>query len=223
MMGGAGGGNDGARPQLVWDAPIRLFHWLLVLAILALFVTANLGGNWMEWHKRSGYFVIGLLIFRLIWGVGGGYHARFINFVRGPRSVWAYVRGNIADTGGHNPLGALSVLAMLAVLTIQVGTGLFSNDDIVLEGPYARMVSKEVSDFLTRIHHINSKVMIGLIVLHLLAIGYYFFGKKSNLVKPMLTGRKMLATEMPHTSRPPWFAVMVILVAAGSVYLMVGR
>jgi len=217
------------RPRLVWDWPLRLFHWLLVLAIAILFVTGKLGGNWMEWHKRTGYVVLGLVFFRLIWGVAGGYYARFANFVRGPRAVLAFVRGRHGESqmrrghAGHNPLGALSVLAMLLAIALQAGTGLFANDDILLEGPYASLVSKELSDWLTGVHKINSNVILGLIALHLIAIAFYFFRRKTNLVMPMLTGRKLMAIDAPQASRPAWLAALAILVSAASVYLMVGR
>ena len=103
----------------VWDLPIRLFHWLLVLAVIGLFVTGKLGGNWMEWHKRLGYFVLGLVIFRILWGVFGSFHARFVNFVRSPMTVWNYMkalgRKESLHYLGHNPMGAFSVIAMLAI------------------------------------------------------------------------------------------------------------
>ena len=151
----------------VWDIPVRLFHWLLVSAILGLFITAKLGGNWMEWHQKLGFFVLGLILFRVVWGLVGNHHARFVNFVRGPATVIQYAKGLLKPSSspaiGHNPLGACSVLALLAVMAFQVATGLFSNDDILLEGPYASTVSKALSDQLTSLHKLNSDLILFLI------------------------------------------------------------
>jgi len=211
------------RPQLIWDWPIRVFHWSLVLAVTILFVTGKLGGNWMEWHKRTGYLVIGLIIFRVVWGFVGGHHARFANFVRGPKDIMDYVRDKVGAGAGHNPLGALSVIAMLAVLAFQAGSGLFANDDIMLEGPYASMVGKEMSDWLTKLHKLNSNIILGLVGLHIAAIAFYFFRKKTNLIMPMLTGKKMLPSSVPVNERPAWLAPAIIFLVAGAVYLLVYR
>ncbi len=216
---------DGRAPssQQVWDWPIRVFHWVLVLAVITLFVTGKLGGNWLEWHKRAGFLVIGLIVFRLLWGFVGGYHARFANFVRGPKAILDYIRGKSGESAGHNPLGALSVLAMLAVLAFQAGSGLFANDDIMLEGPYASLVGKEVSDALTRLHKLNSWLIVGLVSLHIAAIAFYFFRKKTNLIMPMLTGRKVMPAAPPATNPPAWLALPLIVLVAGIVYLLVKR
>ncbi len=178
----------------VWDLPIRFFHWSLMLSILCLFITAQLGGNWMEWHMRFGYVTLGLVTFRIVWGFIGSYHARFVNFVRGPGTVIGYLKGLINNDAphflGHNPMGALSVIALLGSVLFQAVTGLFANDDILLEGPYVSMVSKSTSDLLTKLHHLNSDLMMILIGVHLAAIAFYFFKKKENLVKAMVTGEK---------------------------------
>jgi cytochrome b len=218
--------NGDVRTQLVWDWPIRVFHWLLVLSVISLFVTGKLGGNWLEWHRRAGYLVLGLVMFRVIWGFVGEYHARFANFVRGPKKVVAYLRGSVqvgAEGAGHNPLGALSVLAMLAVIGFQAGTGLFANDDVMLEGPYAVMIGKDLSDWLTKLHKINSYVILGLVALHVLAIAYYFFRKHINLVSPMITGNKILSVAIPQRARPAWLAPCVIALVAAAVYVLVYR
>ncbi len=211
------------HPQLVWDWPVRVFHWSLVAAVTILFVTGKLGGNWMEWHKRTGYLVIGLITFRVIWGFVGSHHARFANFVRGPKGIMNYVRHKAGEGAGHNPLGALSVVAMLAALAFQAGSGLFANDDIMLEGPYAGMVGKEMSDWLTTLHKLNSKFILALVGMHIAAIAFYFFRRKTNLILPMLTGKKMLANSSPANERPVWLAPAVIFLAAGVVYLLVYR
>jgi cytochrome b len=178
----------------IWDLPTRLFHWVLVLFVSFSIVSAKIGGNWIDWHMRSGYCILALVLFRVMWGFAGSFHARFANFVRPPARVLSYVRelrgGTAATQAGHNPLGALSVLAILASLLLQASTGLFSNDSIASEGPLARLVSSSSSDLFTRVHKINQGVIFALIALHLAAIAYYYFAKRENLVLPMLTGDK---------------------------------
>lgn len=209
---------------LVWDLPLRLFHWLLVLLVVVSVTSATIGGNAMQIHMLSGYTILALLLFRILWGFFGSTHARFSSFVRSPAAAFAYLRGK-ADCGhlGHNPAGAWSVVFMLTVLLVQAGTGLFANDDIATEGPLAKLVSKALSDRITAIHHLNLKLLLALIGLHLAAIAYYFFGKRENLVKPMLTGFKDAAGRgdaAQHTASP-WLAAILLAACAGGVYLLI--
>lgn len=174
----------------VWDLPIRLFHWLLVLGIVLSFVTVKIGGNVMELHARVGYCVLTLIVFRICWGFIGSHHARFIHFVPSPKGLLNYLSGKTKAGLGHNPLGALSVLALLFSIGLQAVTGLFANDDIAFEGPLAKHVSNGTVELLTSIHHQNEKILIILIVVHLCAIFYYQKFKGENLIKPMLLGDK---------------------------------
>jgi cytochrome b len=174
----------------VWDLPIRLFHWLLVLCVVLSFITVKIGGNAMEFHALIGYCVLTLIIFRVCWGLVGSHHARFIHFVPSPKGLVNYILGKTKAGLGHNPLGALSVLALLVSLGLQATTGLFANDDIAFEGPFAKYVSNDMVQFLTSIHYFNEKVLIILIALHLCAILYYQKFKGENLIKPMLLGDK---------------------------------
>ena len=173
----------------LWDLPTRLFHWLLVILINAAVVTAKIGGNAMDWHGRIGLSILGLIAFRLVWGFIGSHHSRFVNFIPTPASVRGYLRGHWQGIG-HNPLGALSVVALLGLICVQVLTGLFSNDDISFNGPLFNLVSKELSDQLTGVHKLSINALVALSVLHLGAIAFYTFLKKDNLVKPMITGWK---------------------------------
>jgi cytochrome b len=214
----------------VWDLPVRLFHWLLAILILVSFVTGNIGGNWLEWHMYSGFTLLGLVLFRIVWGFVDSYHARFVNFVRGPAAVLSYLRAIIAGTArpsiGHNPMGALSVLALLLSVALQAVTGLFANDDIMLEGPLASAVSKRASDLLTYIHKVNSNLLLALIALHVLAIAYYFFAKKENLLKPMITGVKQVEAETPVVEPEPrtlWLATLIAATVAVAVYFIVKK
>jgi cytochrome b len=174
----------------VWDLPIRLFHWLLVAGIILSFVTVKIGGNAMSWHAFSGYCVLSLIIFRIIWGFVGSYHARFMHFLPSPKGLIYFLRGKTEAGLGHNPLGALSVLALLFSVGLQAVTGLFANDDIAFEGPFAKYVSNDVVQLLTSIHYFNENILIIVIALHLCAILYYQKFKGENLIKPMLVGDK---------------------------------
>ncbi|HEY5762782.1 MAG TPA: cytochrome b/b6 domain-containing protein, partial [Rhodocyclaceae bacterium] len=136
---------------LVWDWPLRVFHWTLATLVVVSIVSGQVGGNWIDWHSRSGIAIVGLLAFRLAWGVIGSTHARFLSFVCGPRTILAYLRGEWRGIG-HNPLGALSVLGLLSVLAAQAGTGLFGNDDIAFNGPLYALVDKSTSDLAISWH-----------------------------------------------------------------------
>lgn len=178
----------------LWDLPLRVFHWALACCVMASFVSAKIGGNAMVWHGRIGVTVVGLLAFRLAWGLIGSSYARFAQFVRGPNAIKAYLRGQWQGHG-HNPVGALSVLAMLATFTALVATGLFANDDIAFEGPFYVLVGKEFSDRVASIHRLIEPLTILLVLAHVAAIAYYVRFKKETLIMPMITGWKPGAGE----------------------------
>ena len=206
--------------RLVWDLPTRLFHWLLVLTIIGQYTTAKLGFTWMPWHMRLGFFMIGLLIFRVIWGLVGPRHARFVNFIKGPGPILRYLKGGITSVG-HNPLGAGMVVLMLLLLAVQVATGLFSTDDIAFVGPYFPSVSHDMAEKLTAIHHWNFNIILAAIALHLCAIVYYALVKKERLVPAMFHGHKP-AQHVPAqeaiAGSQLWKALLVIIVAGACVY-----
>lgn len=179
----------------VWDAPTRLFHWALVVCFVCLVVTAQVGGAAMDWHFRFGYCVLALLFFRLVWGLAGGYWSRFSSFLYSPGQIIRYMKGQgDADHAvGHNPMGAMSVFALLGFLALQVGSGLFSDDEIAAAGPLTRFVSSTWVANATFYHkEVGKVVLLALVALHLLAIGFYFFRKHENLVRAMITGDKTL-------------------------------
>ena len=211
------------RDILLWDLPVRLFHWLLVIAVVGAIVTVKLGGNWMVWHERFGLSVLGLVVFRVLWGFAGGFHARFIHFFPTPGRIRAYLQGQWQAVG-HNPLGALSVFAMLGVLGVQALTGLFANDDIAFEGPLRRAVSSDLSSLLTTWHHRIELVIFALVLLHVVAILFYVFVRRDNLVRPMLTGRKAVDTNQPvPESRSHWLAFLIcIALTAGVLWMAQG-
>lgn len=188
------------RAVRIWDLPTRLFHWLLAASVVGLIATGQLGGNAMVWHFRLGHTVLALLAFRLVWGLVGGRWSRFSSFLYSPRTTLAYLRGNdgAAAGPGHNPLGALSVFALLTLLALQVTSGLLSDDEIAFAGPLTALVSTSTVSQATRYHKdIGQLVLIALVALHLAAILFYLWRRKDNLVKPMLLGDKPLARPVP--------------------------
>lgn len=202
----------------IWDLPTRLFHWALTAAVVALVITANLGGNWMEWHLRLGHSVLALLVFRLIWGVVGGRWSQFRAFVYSPARFLAYLRGkpHPQDHVGHSPLGALSVFALLAILSAQVASGLLSDDEIAFAGPLTRFVSNAMVGQATGYHKdIGKYLVLGLVALHVLAIVFYVTVRKQALVKPMLLGDKTLP-ELTKPSRDDALSRIAALLILGA-------
>ncbi|MBU3610381.1 cytochrome b/b6 domain-containing protein [Polynucleobacter wuianus] len=174
----------------VWDLPIRLFHWLLVLCITGSLITINLGDSVIEYHAYFGYSILTLLIFRIIWGFVGSRHARFASFFPTRAGILEYLQGKSPRMLGHNPIGALSVFALLFVLSVQVFTGLFVDDEIAFQGPLAKYVPNAVVSFLSEIHEGNQVVIYTLIAIHIAAIWFYKRYKGENLIKPMISGDK---------------------------------
>lgn len=213
----------------VWDLPVRLFHWILVALIAVSIITQGIGGNAMDWHFRTGYAVLALIAFRLIWGLIGSRYARFSNFAHGPSAIVAYLRGTSAGAAdkyhGHNPIGSLSVFALLGILLLQAASGLFANDDIASEGPLVKFISKELSDRLTWFHtEISAWIVYFLIGLHVAAIAFYYIAKRQNLVAPMITGDKQVDVDAP-AANDAWgmrllAAGILALCAAGVYYLI---
>lgn len=198
----------------VWDLPTRLFHWALVVIIAGAFITQYLGGAAMDWHFRFGYAALALVLFRILWGLVGPRYARFASFLRSPAKIVSYLRGRSSEQGsGHNPLGGLSVLAMLAVILLQAGSGLFSNDDITTEGPLAHLIDKGLSDQLSWLHaQVTGPLIYGLIGLHLLAIVYHRVFKKRDLVTPMITGDQLTESDaLPASDGAPVRAMALLL------------
>ena len=174
----------------VWDLPIRLFHWLLVLCITGSFVTINLGDEFIQWHAYFGYSILTLLIFRIIWGFVGSKHARFLSFIPSKQAIVDYLQGGSPRVLGHNPIGALSVFALLFVLSVQVFTGLFVDDEVSFKGPLEKYVSGGVASFFSEIHEGNQVVILTLIAIHIAAIIFYKKFKGEDLIKPMISGDK---------------------------------
>ena len=199
----------------VWDLPTRLFHWTLVGLIALSWWTAE--EHLDDIHIWSGSAVLTLILFRLLWGLFGSSTARFSSFVRGPKAVAGYIRGQWRGIG-HNPLGALSVVGLLLLIAAQVGLGLFASDeDGLTAGPLASLVSADTSEAATKLHETLFDVLVIFIVLHVAAILFYRIAG-TKLVGPMITGRAQLETGTePMRPGKAWVAVLCLLIAIGIV------
>lgn len=200
----------------IWDLPTRIFHWTLAAAVVALVVTAKNGGAAMEWHYRLGYGVLALLVFRIGWGIVGGHWSRFATFAPTPGRTVAYLRGQARpdELAGHSPLGALAVLALLAVLTVQVVSGLASDDAISFTGPLAPHVPGGFVDWASSYHKSWGQwLLLGLVAVHVLAIIFYLVVKRRNLTRAMVTGDDTLDPSLPASRDTAWTRLLAAAVA----------
>lgn len=210
----------------VWDAPVRLFHGALVLLVVFSYVTGQLAGSWLAWHMRSGYAILALLAFRILWGFAGGDTARFSRFVKGPAAALAYARETLAGrhpfTVGHNPLGGAMVVVMIAALALQATSGLFVDDEIATQGPLVAKASGAVVARMGWIHHYLQWALVGLVALHVAAIVAYRKLLATNLVAPMVTGMADAPEgTVPPVHRPAWLAAAIFAACAVAVYALV--
>jgi len=211
----------GLRKVAIWDFPTRLFHWTLVALIAFSWWTAEEHHD--DLHLYSGYAVLSLLLFRILWGLVGSSTARFANFLGGPEAVAGYLRGSWRGIG-HNPLGALSVVALLLLTTVQVGLGLIATDeDGLMHGPLARLVSIDTSEAATELHEELFNVLLALIAFHVAAIVFYKL-RGRNLLGPMITGRGSAEPGVGRM-RPGkwWIAALCLLVAIGVTRWVIAR
>ena len=176
---------------IIWDLPLRVFHWALVICVVVSVVSAKLGATAV--HERSGLAVMGLILFRVIWGGIGSQTARFTTFVKSPAAVLASARhliiGQTDNQSGHSALGGYATLLLLMVCLVMAVTGSFSTDDILYDGPFAHLAPDYVNT-ASRIHHLTEKILFAVIAMHVLALFIYFWRLKKNLVPAMITGRR---------------------------------
>ncbi len=208
----------------LWDLPLRVFHWSLVVAVTTAIVTGEIGGEWMPVHAKAGLTVVGLVVFRIVWGLVGSTHARFLNFVPTWSKLHAYLKGQWRGVG-HNPLGALSVLALLGLLAAQVTTGLFSSDDISFNGPWFNAIDEALASRMGGLHKQFANILWWLMGLHVVAIVFYLLFKRENLVKPMVTGWKEVdaeAAQGPANQGSVIALCVSVLAALAAVYFASG-
>lgn len=207
----------------VWDAPLRAFHWLLVIAVVAAILTGQQGGSWMDWHATIGLFIVGLLAFRLAWLVMGSTYARIPALFTAFISLPKYFKGDWRRLG-HNPLGVLSMAGLLLLLGWQAVSGLFTTDEIAFTGPLYRLISSRDSLYLTGLHRLGYWFLVGFIALHVLAVLVHALILKHSLIKPMITGKtERTDKQQKAATGGGWIAFVVALcVAAAAVYVATG-
>lgn len=208
-----------AAPDVrVWDPLLRLTHWSFALIVPAMWWTAE-NSAW-AWHRRLGLVLLGILVFRILWGFLGPETARWASFVKGPVAVIAYMRGQMADGVtriGHSPLAGWSTLVLIGAMLLQVGMGLFAGDPYDgMTGPLNPLVGVMTADMLTDWHETFFWVVGGLIGLHLAAIVFYVTVKRDDLVSPMLSGDRPPMAGVAGIGPMPWVrALLAIVLAAG--------
>ncbi|MBS0518283.1 MAG: cytochrome b/b6 domain-containing protein [Proteobacteria bacterium] len=226
--------RGGGQYVRVWDLPVRLFHWSLVLLMVVSYFTGRAGGDWMKVHFWSGYAILTLLLFRICWGFVGSTTARFSDFIKGPAAGLSHLaemfgRGRPHEAG-HNPLGGLMVVVLLLAALLQAVAGLFSadTDTGMVSGPLANRIADKWVDKATAFHHSWVNVLLALVALHILAVVVYLVLKRQNLVRPMLTGRKPLADVVAPGRAPPRLAFAsgrlafsVLIACAAVVYFII--
>lgn len=212
----------------VWDGFVRCFHWSLVLLFVVSVITGKVGGNAIQWHMWSGYAILALVMFRIIWGFVGGEYARYASFLSGPVRALKFAKGLLGKAHehviGHNPVGGWMVLVLLLLLAAQAGLGLFSNDEIATTGPLARYVSDETSITLMSRHRVLGDLLLILVGVHIVAVLFHLIIKKENLIRAMFHGNKELPPELAReaqaarkASLPLGFVVLTLAIAAVAV------
>jgi cytochrome b len=203
------------RQTRIWDLPTRLFHWSLAAGVAGSIVSIKAGA--IDWHMRFGYAVLALALFRLLWGFAGSRYALFSHFVRGPGDVLAYIGGRLKHVGGHNPLGALSVLALLLLLLAQASAGLFANDGSFSEGPLAKLISGSLSNRISTLHRWAEWAIYALVLLHLAAVVFYTTFKSEPLVGAMLHGDRELDVPPAQDDRALRLRGLVVFLLAAAL------
>jgi len=226
-------GKSGTKIR-VWDLPVRLFHWTLVLLMVVSYFTGHWGGDWMKFHFWSGYAILTLLIFRIAWGFVGSTTARFSNFVKGPMAAFAHLRELLGKHGpydaGHNAMGGAMVVVLILAVLAQAGTGLFSadTDTGLVTGPLAAKLADATVDKVTAFHHFWVNVLLVLVAAHVAAVLTYLVWKRHNLVAAMLTGKKPVEDVVPPGKPAPKLAfasgrlaISLLIASAAIVYFIV--
>lgn len=217
-----------SKKILIWDLPLRIFHWLFALTLFASWYTSDQAHDLIELHMQLGFFTLGLLVFRICWGIIGSKHSRFSSFIPSPTKLISYLKSlanneNVISVG-HNPLGSLMVILMIVLVSLQAVSGLFINDDVFSSGPYYGSVSKTVEELMFFLHHHIFDYVIAAIALHLAAIFYYVRIKKQSLILPMINGKKSAEdidekNAIKHSKL--WLALALVLITALLVYWLV--
>ncbi|MDG1752209.1 MAG: cytochrome b/b6 domain-containing protein [Thalassotalea sp.] len=218
--------NNMVKQQLVWDLPVRIFHWCFVCVLVALWYTSDQDNDLIEIHMKLGYTALSLVLFRVLWGIWGTRYAQFKNFIPSISELKAYIHdfrlGKAKAYIGHNPLGSLMVVFILFAVLLQATSGLFISDDIFSAGPYNGTLSESFEKLLKTTHSNGFNIILTLSGLHIFAVLYYLIIKKQNLIKPMFNGKKLNIGKndgIAHSRLLIAFIIAVVVV--GFVYWLV--
>lgn len=208
----------------VWDLPLRLFHWLLVFTVAISYLSVKTDWLDVDFHWYAGLVITFLWLFRLSWGFVGTSTAKFVQFFPTPRKLLSYFSRSWQGVG-HTPTGALSVFALLLLLAGMITTGVLASDDITLQGPLAKYIDEAFSDQMSEWHSLLFNVLLGLIVLHVLAIVFYGLFKKDNLLTPMIHGKKSVPLSTSLTlpqinQRLGWRLLFSLLLSGALTWLL---
>lgn len=204
------------KSTLVWDWPVRISHWLIVLLFTGLIITGKSEGNYIQYHFYMGYGLSAVVIARVLYGFYGSYYARFSQFVKGPKVVFRFAMSLLSGRPkkylGHNPVGALMVVVLLFALSVQWGTGLFTSDEVFWFGPFYSLISEDLASQLASIHHFLPNVLLGLVAMHVLAVFYHELCLKERLIEAMILGRKKHHTiTSVEVKTPRWGVIFSLL------------
>ncbi|MCV2403638.1 cytochrome b/b6 domain-containing protein [Marinomonas sp. C2222] len=216
------------KSTLVWDWPIRLCHWLIVLLFSGLIYTGKADEDYMQYHFYMGYMLSAVIIVRVLYGFYGSRYALFSQFVKQPRHAFNYVKSILAGKPqeylGHNPLGGLMTVFLLLVLTLQWITGLFNSDDIFWYGPFSALLPVSWLSQMSYIHYALPDWLIGAAIIHILAVLYHEFYLKELLTAAMIHGhKKYTKAARSEVKTPRWGVVFSLLIGAAwflALYLM---
>lgn len=209
---------------LIWDLPLRIFHWSLVLTLGGLWFTSEQDNGYFEYHFLLGYIALGLVIFRLVWGFIGTKHSLFRNFVTSHTELRGYLQSTSQTYAGHNPAGSLMVVFMLTTILAQAVSGLFLTDDIIYSAPYYGTVGEGLEQIFNLVHRNGFNVILAAIVLHIAAVLYYEMVKKQALVGAMMHGKKsakLISKDSAIKRSKLLMALFLALVVAAFVYWLV--
>jgi len=217
-----------SKKYLIWDLPLRIFHWALVATIFGAWYTSDQDNGLIDLHLTFGYVALGLITFRVLWGFLGTKHSQFKNFIPSPNKLINYIKpedkSQKIHSAGHNPMGSLMVVFMLTIILLQAVSGLVMDDDIFTTGPYNGVLDDNIEAVLVFIHTNSFNFILGAIAMHLLAIIFYKLVKKESLVLPMITGKKSANTVSEQDAIKHSKIVLAIIVAlcvAAFVYWLV--
>jgi cytochrome b len=215
--------RQGRATILIWDLPLRLFHWLLVACIAVSWYTVEVSGD-MRLHMLSGYAILTLVLFRIAWAFAGPPHARWRGMLYRPSEISQYAKRILkrepSGYAGHSPLGALSVLAMLLVVSLQAATGLFATDGDFYAGPLNAYIPSRTASAVTEVHEVNFNLLLALIALHVAAILFYLLFKRENLITAMITGRKGATQSGPAGIEGSMLGRAALLAAAAAALVV---